>query len=812
MQLNSPRPSSGNVSQHIVAAREHVDQLEKELAQARAILKALESQGSASEDLRISTDYPSPPHLSSTFIINAESSLSDKLTLFHQRFSGRQDAYAVRWVSRKTLKAGWSPAVRGGFYTDKKTDADLLSLTPEILERHLRGSDEGVTEFHVGLYPMTTNNRCKLLACDFDGESWKADAAAFSQACEEAGIRSLAEISRSGNGAHVWIFFESWMSASTARQAGTVLLRKAMQKTANIKLNSYDRFFPAQDELPVHAPGRFRLGNLIALPLQGNCRRRGTTVFADPDTWKPYNDQFEALAQATPVPETTIKELAVENKQLAIGPVHSVPLSRRPERKELQTGLAGKIINIRRSSMLRVKTDDLPPAFITELKHRASIANPEFYRRQAQRFSTFGVPRLVTCFEHADDELRLPRGLADETRRLLKKAGARVSIRNIGKRPAHQEVSFTGELRPDQRHAVDALLQHQDGVLVAPPGSGKTVVACALVAERQVPTAILVNRAELIHQWRERLASFLDISDHQIGQLGNGRKKRKGFIDLIMMQSISRRGADPTILNEYGQIIIDECHAVAAPAAEAAVREVNVKYWTGLTATPFRADQMDELITMQCGPIRHVIETPVQECRQLIVHETTFETDEPGTDGPSVQAIYNELSLDPHRNRLIADQIEQAAAEQRYCMVLTNRITHLQALHELLKDRVSNPVFVLHGQLTAQQRNQVRESIAKAAARNEPFILLSIDKIAGEGLDIPVMDTLFLTMPVSFKGRVIQQAGRVTRGSAPGQKTAIVHDFHDAQVPLLARMHRRRSKVLQKEGFALEPQLPFVTR
>ncbi|OAV51174.1 hypothetical protein A6F49_02480 [Enteractinococcus helveticum] len=788
-------------------ARERIRKLEKELAQARAVLKALENherQVLPDEAPLNLSDSPTEQN------ITAKSSLHAKLELFTLRFAGRSDAYATRWVSKKTHKAGWSPSVRGGFYTDKKLDTDLLPVSPQVLERHLRGSDEGSKEFHVGIYPLTTDNHCKLLACDFDGQTWKTDAAAFSQACAEAGISNLAEISRSGNGAHIWIFFDAWIPASTARKAGSALLRKAMQISPGIKLDSYDRFFPSQDVLPVKASGRFRLGNLIALPLQGNCRRRGTTVFADPITWQPYNDQFEALARTKPATETVIRDIAAEYDRYVVGPKDSTFTARRPDRNELQSGLKDQTITIQRRAMLHLKTETLPSAFITELKHRASIANPEFYRRQAQRFSTFGVPRLVTCFEHDDVELRLPRGLAAETRQLLKKAGAKVSIRNKDNQPPPQQLSFTGQLRPEQHDAVHTLLKHQDGVLVASPGAGKTVMACALIAERQVATAILVNRSELIHQWRERLMSFLDIDQKQIGQLGGGRKKRTGVIDLIMMQSISHRDADPTILNDYGQIIVDECHGIAAPASEAAIRKVNVRFWVGLTATPFRADQMDELITMQCGPIRHVMEAKTRGSRQRIIHETSFTTEEPGTDGASVQAIYNELSLDQKRNNLIVDQIVKATSEQRFCLVLTNRITHLQTLRALLESGISHPVFTLHGQLTAPERAQVRQNIARCAAQNIPFVLLAIDKVAGEGLDIPNMDTLFLTMPVSFKGRIIQQAGRITRGSTRGQETAIVHDFHDTQVPLLARMHRRRSKVLQKEGFLLQPALPIA--
>lgn len=697
--------------------------------------------------------------------------------------------------------------MKGGFYTDQKTDSDLLPMTPMVMERHLRGPEEdGSSEFHVGLYPLRVDDRCKLLVCDFDGRTWRDDAAAYAQVCMEAGMQRIAEISRSGDGAHVWVFFDEWLPAATARKAGMVLLRRAMQESEGLSLESYDRFFPAQDVLPTQSPGRMRLGNLIALPLQGNCRRRSTTVFADPTTWKPFEDQFQALSSVTTVPRKVVEELAAETTLLELGPATSMTIPKRPVRAEIRSGLEGTVFEIRRDSLLHVPTDGLPGAFVTELKHRASLANPEFYRRQAQRFSTFGVPRVVTCFEHESSELRLPRGLADEVRQLLTSADAKVAIKHHGPRRRKQGIAFTGELRTDQRQAVQALLKHQEGVLVAPPGAGKTVMACALIAERRVATAVLVNRAELLHQWRDRLTTFLNLEDRQIGQFGNGRKERHGLVDLIMMQSVSRRNSDPSILDDDGQIIVDECHAIAAPSTEAAIRQVNVKYWVGLTATPFRADQMDGLITMQCGPIRYEMEARVDEDRRLVVHQTSFTTDEPGTDGPSIQAIYSELSVDKSRNALIADEIMKAAAAERTCMVLTNRVDHLKALDGLLKPEAPCEVFALHGQLSTRERREVREAIAATTQDGKTFILIAIDKVAGEGLDIPALDTLFLTMPVSFKGRIIQQAGRVTRGSVGGEETAVVHDFRDSEVPLLERMYRRRRRTLEKEGFSQEAE------
>ncbi|HEY5880189.1 MAG TPA: DEAD/DEAH box helicase [Nakamurella sp.] len=362
-------------------------------------------------------------------------------------------------------------------------------------------------------------------------------------------------------------------------------------------------------------------------------------------------------------------------------------------------------------------------------------------------------------------------------------------------------MTFAGELREPQQRAVDALLGHDTGVLVAPPGSGKTVMACALIAERATPTAILVNRAELLQQWRDRLTRFLSLTDKQLGQLGSGRRKRRGLVDLIMMQSVSHRTGDPTVLEEYGQIIVDECHAVAAPATEAAIRTVNARYWVGLTATPFRADQMDGLITMQCGPIRHTIKDIERPDRSLIVHETSFTTEEPGIDGPSIQAIYSELAVDETRNALIVDEIVRAAEAGRTCLVLTNRIDHLGNLVAAVEPRCDVPVLSLHGQLAPPERRAVRARLVGADRAEDPFVLVAIDKVAGEGLDLPSLNTLFLTMPVSFKGRVIQQIGRVTRTGAGSARPAEVHDFRDSQVPLLERMFGRRRRVMAKEGF-----------
>lgn len=741
--------------------------------------------------------------------VTGSSSSAEKIALFLERFQGRRDVYASRWVSQRTSKSGWSPAVRGGFYTEAATRADYLAFDERVVDAHLRGNlgfKSQTREFHAGIYPMLEGDSCRLLVCDFDDADWRRDAATYATACKKVGLDVLTEISRSGEGAHVWMFFETALPAAIARAAGNSLLKRAMAASPEMGFESYDRFFPAQDTLPGQSTGRARLGNLIALPLQGDCRRRGTTVFADPKTWQPYADQFAALSSVRAATPEQITELAKSVERMRVGPVESLPP--RPKRAVLRSGAKdhkGQKIELRLDSTVHIPAEHLTGSLLTELKHLASVANPEFFRKQAQRLSTYGTPRYVTCFEYDEHELRIPRGLLDEAMQRIEEAGFTVkTLKTHRKRLPRIELEFKGVLRASQMECLEEVKNYNTGVLVAPPGAGKTVIACALIADRAVATAILVNRAELLAQWRERLTQYLSIDEKQIGQLGVGRRKRKGIVDLIMMQTIAHRNGDPTILNEYEQVIVDECHAIAAPAFEAALREVDVPRWVGMTATPYRSDHMDGLITMQCGPIRHTMSLENDADRALRVHATDFTTAEAGTDGPSIQAIYTELVHDTARNTQIVDQIVAAAADRRRCLVLTNRLDHLGMLAGQVEGRVEMPVLSLHGRLTPAARRGIRSRLAEIVSSGEPFVLVAIDKVAGEGLDLATLNTLFLAVPISFKGKVVQQLGRITRGSDSTREVrAEVHDFHDSKVPLLDRMHTRRIRVMRKEGFQI---------
>ncbi|MAT03453.1 MAG: helicase, partial [Acidimicrobiaceae bacterium] len=516
--------------------------------------------------------------------VDASSTAADKLALLWSLFGARADVYAQRWESASSGKSGWSPATKDR-WAKGRPPRSYLALTDDVFISHLRG------EATIGIYPLLRGDTCALLACDFDKGTWALDALAYLDACHRNAVPAALERSRSGNGAHVWIFFDAPVAASAARAMGAALLRQAMTARAELDLSSYDRFFPSQDFMP-----KAGFGNLIALPLHGTSTARGTTLFLDPTTMDPWPDQWAFLSSIARMTPDAVESLAETLRPVDAGPALSLA----------EVAKAGgppppPVVRARLGAELSIGRAGLPPAVIAGLKHLGSIANPEFFEKQRMRFSTWDTPRFISAYREDLEWLHLPRGLTGQVIDLLEGLGSTVDLGDDRPQPAAVNFEFDGALRAQQQAAVADLVDHDLGVLVAPPGAGKTVMACAVIAHHGTPTLVVVDRKELVDQWRSRLHDHLGIAPSQIGQIGGGRKKPTGIIDVAMIQSLARRD-DASLFDAYGLIVVDECHHLPAVSFTTCMRAARTRRWLGLTATPYRRDKLEALIAFQCGP------------------------------------------------------------------------------------------------------------------------------------------------------------------------------------------------------------------
>ncbi len=603
----------------------------------------------------------------------------------------------------------------------------------------------------------------------------------------------MLERSRSGDGGHVWAFFIERVPASSARRIGAYLLREAMTARAEIDLVSYDRLFPAQDFLP-----RQGFGNLIALPLQGECRNKGTTVFLDPSTLDPYPDQWEFLASVDRLSREAALALAESLGDVPVGP--DARTYRRPTRAPGSPPPPASIRALA-SAMLAVDRIGLPPSFLAALKHVASLHNPDFYEKERNRFWTGNTPRLIRCYRETLDQLLLPRGVRPQAEAIATEAGSRLEIIEAYDSTEAVEYEPLATLRPDQQTAVDALVAYELGVLVAPPGAGKTVVACALIALHRVPTLVIVDRQPLIEQWRDRLTTYLGLDKKRVGQIGP-KRKASGVVDLAMVQSLARRDDLAEVTACYGLVIVDECHHVPAVTFERAVGQMPVRRWLGLTATPYRRDGLQAMMTMQCGPIRHRMQEPSGSQlmqRELVVHQTAH------VEGPGLhfQETLRGVVTDASRTRLICDDVSTSVNEGRNSLVLTRWTEHLDAIVEDLVTR-GITAHVLKGGMSRKARRAVVDRLAQPGLVGT--VLVATASFLGEGFDCPALDTVFLAFPIKFKGSIVQYVGRILRPT-PNKARVVVHDYVDVEVPVLARMYRERARGYTSLGF-IAPKKP----
>jgi len=739
-----------------------------------------------------------------------------KIRLFRQLFRGRDDVYPNLWVSTKTGRQGYSPACNNEWVHSvcekprvKCSDCPnqaFLPLNDKIILDHLQGRHT------IGIYPLLKDETCWFLAADFDKESWVEDVAAFVDTCRDLGISTAVERSRSGNGAHVWFFFSTPVPAVSARRLGCYLITETMSRRHQLAMSSYDRLFPNQDTLP-----RGGFGNLIALPLQYEPRQAGNSVFID-ENYQPYPDQWAFLASLSRIALSTVETIAVDAARQ--GKIIGVrfastsedekddtpwdrPPSGRPEKASISEPIPDKVHAVFAQRLFVDKTD-LPSSLINQIKRLAAFQNPEFYKKQNMRLSTALTPRVISCAEEFSRHVALPRGCRDELADLLRQYGSTLIIDDQRHPGEPLNVQFNGKLTDIQQQAVNTLCKQDIGVFVAPPGTGKTVVGAWLTAERQSNTLILVHRQPLLDQWVTQLALFLGLEPKDIGQIGGGKHKANGRLDVAMIQSLVRKDNVDDLVANYGHVIVDECHHLPAVSFERVLTEVKARFVTGLTATPQRRDGHHPIIEMQLGPIRFSVDARNQSVQRSFIHKLIIRDTESSFDDNGdlrIQDLYRRLATDEHRNNMIFNDVLHALESGRSPILLTERKEHLEYFADRLSNFTQNLVVLQGGRGNKKRRDDL-DRLA-AIPDNEERLVLATGRYIGEGFDDARLDTLFLALPVSWKGTLIQYAGRLHR-LHPDKTEVHIYDYVDRNIPMLARMFEKRLRGYRAMGYSTE--------
>lgn len=805
----------------VSALTQRIQELERENARLKAILDKNGIEYGSFESKTCETN-----HLEATAVSTCQFTLQEKVALFQSMFQGREDVFARRWYSSTTQKSGYQPVCNREWvreFCDKRKykcadcpNRQFAPLTYNDIFNHLAGKDAWGRDV-IGLYPIRKDNTCCFLCTDFDDKScehgYKNDVLAFVNVCKTWNVPCYIERSRSGNGAHVWIFFEMPITAFKARKLGNAILTEAMNSDAHLSFKSYDRFFPNQDTLPEGG-----LGNLVALPLQGMARRKGNSVFVD-ENFNAYADQWKMLSQINKLSELKLDSLLRQRSVPTLGELSKTSESKpweTPQIDDAQTYDYPKQIVLTRANMLYVPLACLSAKCVNIFKRIAAFRNPEFYEKQGMRLSTYNIPRIISCSEMTDDYLALPRGCEDAVCDILTQHGVKIMISDKTNHGHNINVTFRGELREEQQKATEAFAEHNIGTLSATTAFGKTVFAIGMIAKRKVNTLVLVHNKALLEQWKERLETFLKIDDpieehiakrgrkknsSAIGCLYAGKNTLHGIIDIALIQSCLNDGEAKPFVKDYGMVIVDECHHVSSVSFEQVLRQVTATYVCGLTATPIRKDGHQPIIFMQCGKIRFTSDAKCQMENQgfkrlLVPRFTSFRTIT--QDSNSYVRITQELSEDKVRNEFIIEDVKAAIQNGRTPLVLTTRTIHVKVLVQMLIP-FADHVIQLVGANSAKEKRLALQEL-QSIPTSESLVIVATGKYVGEGFDYPRLDTLFLTMPIAWKGNVEQYAGRLHR-EYEGKTVVCIYDYVDIHVPLCDSMYRKRLKGYSRAGY-----------
>ena len=753
-------------------------------------------------------------------------SLEEKVELFRSLFRGREDVFARRWNSHSTGKSGYQPVCVREWnreYCDKKKykcsecpNREFQPLGYDDIYRHLEGKDPNGRDV-VGVYAILEDNTCYFLCCDFDDKNcehgYKDDVRAYVSVCRDWNIPAYIERSRSGNGAHVWVLFSEPVQARQARRLGNAILTEAMEREGRMSFKSYDRFFPNQDFMP---EGGF--GNLVALPLQGQARRNGNSVFVD-NNFEPYDDQWDYLQQIKKVSSFEVGNLLY--KYGAKEPLGDLSTSKesapweRPLPKPMTSSDFPKSITLIRTSGIYIPTEDLSTKVINHLKRIAAFKNPEFYAKIGMRLPVYNLPRIISCSEITDDYLFLPRGCEDSVVDFFRENNVRLSFDDKTTNGCKINATFNGSLYPEQQKALDALCRCRCGTLHAMTAFGKTVTGAALIAERKVNTLILVHTKALLEQWRKELEKWLEVDFQpkdeskrrgrkkkfqKFGALSSTENSLNGKIDVALLQSCISDNEVKT----YGMVIVDECHHAPAVNFERVLREVNAHWVYGLTATPIRKDGHQPIIFMQCGEIRYSVDSKAQQesqsFRRLLIPRFTSFRPVDYLDGNSYVQVCEALSVDEGRNKMIIDDVKDALSKGRSPIILTARTSHVDLLAKECKEICPN-VIRLVGNDSAKIKRDTMERL-REIPDSKPLVVVATGKYVGEGFNLPRLDTLMLALPISWKGLIAQYAGRLHR-DYEGKEEVCIYDYIDLRLPICNSMYRKRIQGYKNIGYSI---------
>ena len=787
-------------------------------------------------------------------IIHPQAITENMANQFFSMFWGRQDVYAKRSVNKETGKAAYYPQcnnfwtnvchkkIKDGINCKDCKNRSYKTITKKDILNHLQGNAYNASDV-IGVYPLLSNGTCRFMVFDFDNhdkdaeekdfansdDTWVEEVESMREICVLNGIEPLVERSRSGRGAHIWIFFDKPIAASFVRKFGFALLDKGAEQINLKSFKYYDRMLPAQDSLPKDSA----VGNLIALPLQGKALQDGNSAFID-GNWNAYPNQWETLFNKPRLSqgflEEKIKEWSNIIDDIAANAAESdreKPWNRMQHFNK--NDVEGKL-HIILSNGIYVDNTNLKVAMQNRIRRMAAISNPVFYKNQAIGTSNYDTARWIYLGkDHLSGYIQIPRGLQDELWENIKQADIDYEMEDERQQGRKINVDFKGELRPEQDKALKELIKYDNGILHAATAFGKTVVGSAIIAQKKINTLIILESSALIEQWKEALEKFLNINEglptyetktgrvrkrkSLIGTLQGAHDSMTGILDIAMAGSLCKKGKYHKMMNEYGLVLIDECHHSASETIANVLKEVKAKYVYGVTATPKRGDGLEKINYMLIGPIRYSYTTKEKAKEQGIQHLVypRFTRTVPPrgviTDKMHPNEAYEIIHNNDVRDEQIIEDVKNCVAAGRTPVVLSRYKDHSEKFYERLKNYADH-VFLMTGNNSKKEHRKILEQMHQVD-KNESLILIATGSLVGEGFDFPRLDTLFMATPVSFRGVVEQYAGRLNRDYA-GKENVIIYDYVDNHIPMFNNMYMKRLKAYKQIGYEFGDGLQTV--